>query len=51
MNKRKLVSAVNGRGLDMALMYIGNDVAEFGFVQNRLSSLLDKVCSKLDARE
>lgn len=51
LNKRKFVSAVNGRGLDMALMYIGNDVAEFGFVQNRLSSLLDKVCSKLDARE
>lgn len=51
LNKRKLACAVKGRGLDMALMYIGNEVAEFGFLQSRLSLLLDKVCSKLDAAE
>ena len=50
LNKRKIVAAAGGRGLDMSLMYIGNEVFEFGFMQGRLSLLLDKVGSRLNCQ-
>lgn len=51
LNKSRLAGAIDGRGLDMAVMYIGNDVADFAFVQSRMSLLLDKVASKLACLE
>lgn len=51
LNKLKLAAAARGYGVDMALMYVGNELLEFGFMQSRLSVLLDKVASKLDFSE
>lgn len=51
LNKLKLAAAARGHGVDMALMYVGNELLEFGFMQSRLSVLLDKVASKLDFSE
>lgn len=51
LNKSRLAGALGGRGLDMAVMYIGNDVAEFAFMQSRMLMLLDKIASKLACLE
>ena len=49
--KPAFLAATGGRSVDMALMYIGNDVSDFRFMQGRMSVLLEKICSKLERKE